>query len=282
MTLPPSSTKSAPNPFKRVCRLASQAIGDYRMIREGDRILVGVSGGADSMVLMHVLHELQRRAPVRFEIFGATVDMRFATMDIPALRAYCEGQGWHHEVVEMDGEEVLREKGMGGKPCSLCSRLRRGLLHGLADRLGCNRIALGQHRDDLCVSLLMSLFRGGGVKTMGAHVPADGGSKRLIRPLCYAPKAVINQAAADFGVPKVKSCPYLEELERDGDRAFCERLLARLEGRFANLRQCMLASMKHVEPAHLLDPAFLDLAALADGPLAQERGSCSGAGEEAY
>jgi tRNA 2-thiocytidine biosynthesis protein TtcA len=266
MTLPPSSTQSAPNPFKRVCRLASQAIGDYRMIREGDRILVGVSGGADSMVLMHVLHELRRRAPVHFELFGATVDMRFATMDIPALRAYCERQGWQHEVVEMDGEEVLREKGMGGKPCSLCSRLRRGLLHGVADRLGCNRIALGQHRDDLCVSLLMSLFRGGGVKTMGAHVPADSGSKRLIRPLCYAPKAIINQAAAGFGVPKVKSCPYLDELERDGDRAFCERLLVELEGRFANLRQCMLASMRHVEPAHLLDPAFLDFAALESPP----------------
>jgi len=132
----------------------------------------------------------------------------------------------------------------------------------VADRLGCNRIALGQHREDLCVSLLMSLFRGGGLKTMGPHVPADGGSKRLIRPLCYASKAVINQAAANFGIPKIKSCPYLDELEKDGDRAFCERLLVELEGRFGDLRQCMLASMKHVEPQHLLDPAFLDFAAL--------------------
>ena len=160
-------------------------------------------------------------------------------------------------------EEILRENEMGAKPCSLCSRLRRGLLHGVADRLGCNRIALGQHRDDLCVSLLVSLFRGGGLKTMGPHVPADGGSKRLIRPLCYASKAVINQAAASFGIPKIKSCPYLDELERDGDRAFCERLLVELESRFGDLRQCMLASMRHVEPQHLLDPAFLDFAALA-------------------
>ena len=93
--------------------------------------------------------------------------------------------------------------------------------------------------------------------------PSDGRRKRLIRPLCYASKAVINQAAASFGIPKIKSCPYLDELERDGDRAFCERLLVELESRFGDLRQCMLASMRHVEPQHLLDPAFLDFAALA-------------------
>jgi tRNA 2-thiocytidine biosynthesis protein TtcA len=258
----PSSSKGRPTPFRRVCRWASHAIRDYEMIQDGDRILVGVSGGADSMVLMHVLHHLQRRAPIRFEIFGVTVDMQFATMNIPVLREYCEQQGWHHEVVEFAGEEVLKEKGMGGKPCSLCSRLRRGLLHGAADRLGCNKISLGQHRDDLCVSMLMSLFRGGGVKTMGVHVLADGGTKRLIRPLCYCPKPVIDEAAADFAIPAVKGCPYLEELDKDGDRAFLERLLDDLGGRFRDLRQCMLSSMKTVDPNHLLDPGFLDFDAL--------------------
>jgi tRNA 2-thiocytidine biosynthesis protein TtcA len=261
-TLPPSSSKGRQTPLKRISRWTSHAIRDYRMIQDGDRILVGVSGGADSMVLMHVLHHLQRRAPIRFTVFGVTVDMQFATMNIPVLREYCAEQGWHHEVVEFAGEEVLAEKGMGGKPCSLCSRLRRGLLHGAADRLGCNKIALGQHRDDLCASMLMSLFRGGGVKTMGVHVLADAGSKRLVRPLCYAPKAVINQAAADLGIPAVKGCPYLDELEKDGDRAFVERLLADLEGRFRDLRQCMLTSMKHVDPDHLLDPSRLDFPSL--------------------
>jgi tRNA(Ile)-lysidine synthase TilS/MesJ len=97
---------------------------------------------------------------------------------------------------------------------------------------------------------------------MGVHVFADAGTKRLIRPLCYAPKAVINQAAANFEIPLVKGCPYLEELERDGDRAFLERMLGDLEGRFRDLRQCMLSSMKNVDPNHLLDPSFLDFDSL--------------------
>jgi tRNA 2-thiocytidine biosynthesis protein TtcA len=233
------------------------AIRDYRMIAHGDRVLVGLSGGEDSLLLMHILHSLQRRAPVRFEIFSATVDMGFTDFDTPALSAYCAAQGWHHEVIRLDGVSLLASKNTAKRPCALCSRLRRGQLHGAADRLGCGTIALGQQLDDLAVSLLMSIFRGNGLKTMGARVAADHGSKRLIRPLCYAPKALVHEAAVDFALPKVKSCPYLPLLDETGDRAYLERLLDALAGHFPNLRQSILASLRHVEPAHLLDPRFI-------------------------
>ncbi len=244
-------------PFRRLCAQVGYAIRDYRMIEDGDRILVGLSGGEDSLALMHVLHHLQRRAPVRFEIFSATVDMGFEGFDTPALVAYCADRGWHHEVIRIDGVVILNDKNTAKRPCALCSRLRRGKLHGAADRLGCNKIALGQQLDDLAVSLLMSLFRGNGLKTMGAHVPADAGSKRLIRPLCYVPKSLVHEAALDLGFPEVKSCPYLHLLDETGDRAYLHRLLADLGAHFPNLHRSILASLKRVEPDHLLDTRFI-------------------------
>lgn len=254
MNSPRPSRRSA---LTRIRALVGYAIRDYHMIRDGDRLLVGLSGGEDSLVLMHVLHDLQRRAPVGFEIRSATVDMGFEGFDTPALSAYCAAQGWHHEVIRLDGVSLLESKNTAKRPCALCSRLRRGQLHGAADRLGCGTIALGQQLDDLAASLLMSLFRGNGLKTMGPHVPADHGTKRLIRPLCYVPKALVHQAALEFAFPRVKSCPYLGMLDETGDRAFVQRLLQDLDGHFPNLRQSILASLRHVEPRHLLDPRFL-------------------------
>jgi tRNA 2-thiocytidine biosynthesis protein TtcA len=254
MTAPRPSRRT---PFQRVCAQVGHAVRDYRMIVDGDRLLVGLSGGEDSLILMHVLHYLQRRAPVRFEILAATVDMGFAGFDGPALSAYCATQGWQHELIRLDGVRLLEEKNTAKRPCALCSRLRRGKLHGAADRLACTKIVLGQQLDDLAVSLLMSLFRGNGIKTMGPHVAADAGSKRLIRPLCYVPKSLIHEAALSFGFPPIKSCPYGPLLEESGDRALLYRLLGDLEARFPSLRQNLLASLKHVEPEHLLDARFI-------------------------
>lgn len=238
------------------------------MIVDGDRLLVGLSGGEDSLILMHVLHYLQRRAPVRFEILAATVDMGFAGFDGEALSAYCATQGWQHEFAHLDGVRLLAEKSTAKRPCALCSRLRRGKLHGIADQRGCNKIVLGQQLDDLAVSLLMSVFRGNGVKTMGPHVAADAGSKRLIRPLCYVPKSLIHEAGLAFGFPPIKSCPYGPLLEESGDRALLYRLLADLDERFPNLRQSILASLKRVEPEHLLDPRFISA---LQGPAPEDR-----------
>ena len=246
--------------FAKICKNLGRCVCKYRMIEPGDHILLGLSGGKDSLVLMHALTRLQARAPIKFAVTAVNVDMGFAEFDGAGLDRYCAAQGWNFERIQFPtGRQLVQEK-MGKKsPCALCSRLRRSQLHGAADRLGCNVIALGQHLDDLCVSLLMSLFRGNGLKTMGPHVPADGGRKRLIRPLCETAERMMIEAAADFQFPTFGCCDYSDRMEKSGDRAFLERLLAQLETRFPNIRHTMLESMSSVRLNHLLDLRHLTL-----------------------
>lgn len=244
--------------FAALCHLAGKSVNRYAMIRPGDRILVGVSGGMDSLMLMHLLERLRRRAPVPFTVQAATVDMGFAHFNTAAVAAYCQAQGWRHEVIRFPGKTILEAKNAGPRPCPLCSRLRRGQLHAAMDRLDCNVLALGQHLDDLCASFLMSLFRGGGLKTMAPHAAADSGRKRLIRPLCEAPKSLIREAAATFAFPaKSGACEYLDALNAEGDRAWLERHIADLDQHFPGVRHAMLHSLQDLRPAHLLDPRFL-------------------------
>lgn len=245
--------------FAKICREVSRAVNDYAMLGAGDRVLVGLSGGEDSLTLMHVLTCLQRRAPFRFSLKAVTVDMDFASFDLAGLGAYCHSQGWDWESVTIPGQALLVAKNAEERPCSLCSRLRRGQLHALADRHDCNKIALGQQLDDLCVSFLMALFRGGGLKTMGPNVAADSASKRLIRPLCTVSKARVHDFALRMGYPAVRSCPYQEDLRQHGDRFFLEQLLNQLEQRFPDIRSTMLHGLQDVRLAHLLDRRYLHL-----------------------
>ncbi len=244
--------------FQKICKDAARASRQFKMIQPGDHILVGISGGEDSLTLMHVLTELKRRSPFQFDLTAATVDLGFQTLDTNALKDYCLAQHWNLEIVQLNGAQLLMEKNAEDRPCALCSRLRRGQLHALADRLNCNKIALGQQLDDLCVSLLIALFRGGGLKTMGPNVPADAASKRLIRPLCLVAKDRIHGIAEVANYPKLKSCPYEQKLQRDGDRFFLEQLLRQLEPRFRDIKSAMLHAMGDVRLAHLLDARYLD------------------------
>ncbi len=237
----------------RLHRLAGKAIADYDMIQEGDRLLVGVSGGVDSMMLAHVLRRLQKRAPIKFELFAVTIDEGFAGISHAPLAAYAAEQGWNLKIIKTPIAKLILEKEAEDRPCALCSRLRRGFIHGYADEIGANKLVLGHHRDDLCVSLLMGLFRGTGLKTMGPNVPADGGTKRVIRPLCYAPKDLIEQCAQARGFPDVGQCDYSDQLDENGDRAFLERMLKKLDADFPSIGKKMLHSMQDVRPDYLLD-----------------------------
>lgn len=245
-------------PFARICKDATRAAVTYRMLEAGDHVLVGVSGGEDSLTLMHVLSELRRRSPFPFRLTAATVDLGFGTFDLRTLEDYCRTYGWDFQAVRLDGYALLQSHHAEDRPCAMCSRLRRGQLHALADRLGCNKIALGQQLDDLCVSLLIALFRGGGLKTMGPNVPADAASKRLIRPLCLVAKDRIHELAELAHYPHIKSCPYEEQLRNDGDRYYLEQLLRQLEPRFRDIKSAMLHAMGDVRLAHLLDTRYLD------------------------
>ncbi|MDZ8120447.1 ATP-binding protein [Pontiella agarivorans] len=245
--------------FAQLCRLTGQAVTDYRMIEDGDRLLVGISGGVDSMMLMHLLTRLQQRAPVKFELFGIHIDEGFKGLNPQPLVHYAEANGWPIKVVRAPIAELILEKKADERPCALCSRLRRGFIHGYAEEIKADKLVLGHHRDDLCVSLLMGLFRGTGLKTMGPNVSGDGGKLRVIRPMCYAPKDLIESAAEPFDFPDLGNCDYAEQLETSGDRARLERLLKTLETDFPGLGKSMLHSMKDLRPGHLLDKKYLKL-----------------------
>lgn len=251
--------KKKEDPLLELGRWAGKAIADFNMIENGDRLLIGISGGVDSMMLMHVLTRFQKRAPIAFELFAVTIDEGFSGLDHAPLAAYAEQQDWNLKIINAPIATLVTEKGAQDHPCGLCARLRRGFIHRTADELNCNKLVLGHHRDDLCVSLLMSLFRGKGIKTMSPNIAADGASKRLIRPLCYAPKKLIEQSAKSYDLPVVGCCDYTDQLEQNGDRAYLENLLQSLEKKFPTIGQTMLHSMGDLRPETLLDKRFLPL-----------------------
>lgn len=243
--------------FKSICRQAGQAIADYKMIAGGDRLMVGLSGGKDSMTLMHVLTYLQRHAPIDFEITAVTFNPGFPGFDSAVIRHYAQAHKWNHHVIDFAMDDFLKEKGAERRPCVLCSRIRRGKLYGKAEELGCGKIALGHNLDDICVSMLISLSRGQGMKTMGPNVKADESRLRVIRPLIYVPENVIVECARLFGFPDCGKCAYEDTLEKSGDRAYFEKMLGQLEKRIPHIRRNMLYSMSSIRPDYMLDREFL-------------------------
>ena len=242
--------------FRELCRLTGQAVGRYRMITGGERILIGVSGGKDSLILAHVLYAMRRRSPVPFALYPAVFDPGFPEFGLERLRSYCAQQGWPLQVVSLPVADIVREKAVS-TPCMLCARLRRGKLYGLAAELRCGHLALGQHLDDALASFLMSFCRGQGLTTMGPNVPAEREPVRIIRPLILAPEELIREAAAEFAFPDAGKCVYAEQLEANGDRAYFKHLVEQLEQRMPHVRAQMLHSLSRLQPEYLLDPRFL-------------------------
>lgn len=243
--------------WRRLRAKLGRAAVMYRMIDPGDRIMVGVSGGCDSMVMLAQLAALRRRAPVKFELLAATFDPGFPKFGLDRIRRFALSLGVEFVSSGVDIQPLLAQKGADTHPCVLCSRLRRGVLYTLAERHGCAKLALGQHLDDAAASLLMGLFRGHGLATMGPNVPADDHPVRVIRPLILAEKSEIKAAARELGMRFFERCPYSGTLKKVGDRAYFERLIAKLDRRIPNVRALMLHSMSDLRPGHLLDPEFI-------------------------
>ena len=242
--------------FQKLLRQCARESARFGLLQPQDRILLGLSGGEDSFLLLELLHAIARKAPFPLEILAATIHVGYPGFQADPIRQYCQERGWEFHLRAPDLYPLLAPEKVGNKPCPLCSRLRRGQLHHLLRELRCNKLALGHHLDDLCVSFLMSLFHGGGLKTMGPCVPADQGSATLIRPLWGIAKAQIHQAASLFPFPTPQPCPYEPLLEEQGDRHFLEQTLDRLEERFPHLREAMKQSLGDLRPRHLLDPRF--------------------------
>ncbi|MBT2970316.1 MAG: tRNA 2-thiocytidine(32) synthetase TtcA [gamma proteobacterium symbiont of Ctena orbiculata] len=229
-------------PPKSLLRKVGKAIADFDMIREGDRILLGVSGGKDSLSLLQVLSHLKRYAPVRFELAVITVDPQVEGFDPAPLKAYYEALGlsWHY--AEQPIMEEAKENMDGNSFCAYCARMKRGIMYTTCRREGYNVLALAQHLDDLAESLLMSLFHEGQLRTMKAHYLNDAGDLRIIRPLAYCRETQTGAFAVEAGLPIVAdSCPAC--FTAPTRRAYMKQLLAREERQnrhlFANILHAM-------------------------------------------
>ena len=255
---------SAAGAFHRVCQAAAQASAAYAMLQQGDRVLAALSGGLDSLVMLETLITLQKRAPFDFTLHAVTFDPGFPDFNLSGIAEYCRNRGVTHSVIAMDIKAALGNTNSERfrRPCVLCSRMRRGKLYGFARENNFNKLALGHHADDLMESFLISLVRGQGLTTMAPNVPADtaheaNGELRIIRPLALAAEKTVKCAAGNFEFPTAGACPYKEELDASGDRAWAKRTLKDFACRIPDLHTLMLKSMAKVEVEWLLDKRYL-------------------------
>ncbi len=241
--------------FRHLYIKVAEAVTRCGMIRDGDRILCGISGGLDSMVMFLALSELRKTAPVKFTLTGAVFDPGYPGFDTAAVEKFCRSCGGDFASVKMDMASLIAEKKWEKSPCVLCSRLRRGKLYGLAGELGCNSLALGHHLDDALASFFMSLCRGQGISSMAPVVEAKSDrAVRIIRPMIYAPEKLVKSAAAECGITPGGDCPYKEQLLRSGDREYFRRLTDTLAEKIPDVRANILHSFGRVECDHL--PGF--------------------------
>ncbi len=245
-------------------RHVGRAIAEHGLIENGDRIMVAVSGGKDSYSLLILLRELQRRAPVRFDLLAVHLDQGHPGYDGTPLRAWLDSNGFAHKILREDTYAIVTDKIPEGKTyCSLCSRLRRGILYRVSSELGCSKIALGHHRDDAIETLLLNLFFGGKLAAMPARLVSDDGRNVVIRPLIYCAEDTIARFATEHAFP-ILPCNLCGS-QSQAQRRQMKTLLSRLEEQHPHVRQSMLAALGNVNPSHLLDRTLTGAAAASDG-----------------
>src|ERR1700678_2234007 len=237
---------------RRLGRALARAITDFGMIEDGDRILVAVSGGKDSYTMLHLLRGLQRKAPVSFALRVVNVDQGHPGYPGHLLREYMAREGYDFTMIEEDTYSIVTEKIPAGKTyCSLCSRLRRGILYRVARELGCNKIALGHHRDDVLQTLLLNMVFAGQLAAMPPRLVADGGAVIVVRPLVYCAEDDIRafSTLAGFPILPCDLCGSQENLQRKA----MGRLLDGIERDNPGAKNVMLSALQNVRPSHLLD-----------------------------
>jgi tRNA 2-thiocytidine biosynthesis protein TtcA len=249
---------------KRIVRATAQAIADFGLVAGGDRILVGCSGGKDSYTLLHVLMRLQARAPVHFELLAVNLDQGQPGFPAEVLEGHFRRVGVPYRMVRRElWSEVQRLVPPGKTACSVCSRLRRGVLYNVAAELGCTKIALGHHRDDFVETLLLNALYAGSLKAMPALLRSDDGRNTVIRPLVYAAEEDIAAFAAGMAFPIVPCdvCGSQPQLRRKRVKALLHELSAEHPAVKANL----LSALGKVVPTHLLDRGLAARVAQATG-----------------
>lgn len=268
---------------KKLLGEVARACKDFDLIRPNDRVMVGISGGKDSYTLLYLLRQIQRRVHFPFSIVAVNLDQGHPGFPAHVIRDYLEAEGYEYRMIQRDTYSIVREKIPPGKTtCSLCSRLRRGILYDVAVELGATRIALGHHRDDVIETLLLNLLYSGQLKAMPPLLHSDDGRNTVIRPLIYCAEEEIAAFAQEMGFPIVPCdlCGSQENLHRQQ----VKRLIAQLHAENPNVKGNMLAAIGNVRPTHLLDPKLRELYGLekmrgTDDFLADEgEGSDAGCG----
>jgi len=247
---------------KRLRRQVGEAIADYGMIAEGDRVMVCISGGKDSHALLDILLGLQPKSPVPFELVAVNLDQKQPGFPADVLPRYLESRGVAYRIVEQDTYSVVKRVIPEGRTmCSLCSRLRRGALYRVAAELGATKIALGHHRDDILATFFLNLFHGGQLKAMPPKLRSDDGRHVVIRPLAYVAEADLAAYAEQKGFPIIPCnlCGSQDNLQR---RSIGE-MLAEWEKRHPGRIESMLRALGEVRPSHLLDRKIYDFSKLA-------------------
>ncbi len=256
---------------KRLCRLVGQAIVDYGMIGEGDKVMVCLSGGKDSYTLLDILLKMRKRAPVDFEIIAVNLDQKQPGFPAHVLPDYLKALGVPFHIENQDTYSIVKDKIPEGKTmCSLCSRLRRGILYRVADELGATKIALGHHRDDMLQTFFLNMFFGGKLKGMPPKLVSDDGKHVVIRPLAYVSEKDIVRWAAEQAFPIIPCtlCGSQENLQRKQVGAMLQEWERKHPGRLDN----MLNALQNVVPSHLADGTLHDFKGLTANGVARDDG----------
>jgi len=241
----------------RLLRRMGEAISDFGMIENGDRLMVCLSGGKDSHTLLDLLLDIQHRAPVQFDLLVVNLDQKQPNFPGHVLPTYLSQRGVPFRIVESDTYSIVKRLVPEGKTfCSVCSRLRRGILYNIAVEEGCNKIALGHHADDIITTLLLNVFYGGSMKTMPPKLRSTDGRNTVIRPLacCWERDVAEYAASREFPIIPCDLCGSQSNLKR----ARINRLITELEQEIPHIRSSILTATGNVVPSHLLDHELFD------------------------
>ncbi|WP_339936452.1 tRNA 2-thiocytidine(32) synthetase TtcA [Undibacterium luofuense] len=266
---------------KRLCRQVGQAIGDFNMIEDGDKVMVCLSGGKDSYALLDILLTLRERAPIKFDIVAVNLDQKQPGFPEDVLPAYLEKIGVPYHIENQDTYSIVKRLVPEGKTtCSLCSRLRRGILYRVADELGATKIALGHHRDDILETFFLNMFFGGKIKGMPPKLQSDDGRHIVIRPLAYVKEADTERFAEvrQFPIIPCNLCGSQENLQRKHVKAMLRDWEKKHPGRVDHI----FSALSTVVPSHLMDRDMfnfsdlkIDGVAKPDGDIAFDEEPCS-------
>jgi tRNA 2-thiocytidine biosynthesis protein TtcA len=237
----------------RIAKKTTKAITDFNLIEDGDRIMVGLSGGKDSWALLQTLDNLRKRAPIDFSLIAVNVDSGYKDFKHGVIARTCEERGWEYRIEHTSIGDVMEDLlADGATPCSLCARLRRGVLYRIATEVGASKIALGHHLDDFIETLLLNLFFAGALKAMPARLVSDNGEHVVIRPFAYVGEDEARLYCKEVELPIIGCCcPACGDLSLQRQRV--KRLIMDLEVEHPGVKQSMLKALGNIMPRHLLD-----------------------------